>query len=249
MCLYLTKRTGGMYYFRRAIPDELRPAFDGRTEFMFSLRTKDKDAAKRKPDLEAVRTTALLENARARLSPPATPAAAPTVASRALTERELAGVEYEAMELAAKDARRDELSEYIAFLERLKGSTEQMPKELRAFRYILEGREFDHGILEDQLRIASAKLREAEQRLADPQKEMPSQSPGEAPQGRNTNMISLGCGRCCNGRSTMTTHANVAKGIQVKDTDAAKNKRKELALLYIAYPRSVMWRTHQAQKT
>ncbi|WP_420822569.1 DUF6538 domain-containing protein [Sphingomonas gei] len=32
MCTYLAKR-GATYYFRRAIPVELRPAFGGRAEF------------------------------------------------------------------------------------------------------------------------------------------------------------------------------------------------------------------------
>lgn len=68
MCLYLTKR-GATYYFRRAIPGELQSAFDGRTEFVFSLRTKDRDVAKRKRSVEAIKTDALIEDARAGLSP------------------------------------------------------------------------------------------------------------------------------------------------------------------------------------
>jgi len=38
MCTYLAKR-GATYYFCRGIPAELRPALDGRAEFMISLRT------------------------------------------------------------------------------------------------------------------------------------------------------------------------------------------------------------------
>ncbi|WP_375249373.1 DUF6538 domain-containing protein [Sphingomonas sp.] len=40
MCTYLAKR-GSTYYFRRAIPVELRPAFGGRAEFMLPLRSKE----------------------------------------------------------------------------------------------------------------------------------------------------------------------------------------------------------------
>lgn len=42
---YLTKR-GSTYYFRRVIPQELQPVM-GRREFMLSLRTKDREDAKR----------------------------------------------------------------------------------------------------------------------------------------------------------------------------------------------------------
>jgi integrase len=46
MSLYLLKR-GSVYYFRRAIPPELRPVL-GRTEFVFSLGTKNIAEAKRR---------------------------------------------------------------------------------------------------------------------------------------------------------------------------------------------------------
>jgi hypothetical protein len=74
MCLYLTKRNA-TYYFRRAIPDELQQAFGGRTEFTFSLRTKDKEEAKRRRSVEALRTDRELEEARASLSPSHAPTA------------------------------------------------------------------------------------------------------------------------------------------------------------------------------
>ena len=37
MCTYLTKR-GATYYFRRKVPDELRPAMGGKVEFMVSAK-------------------------------------------------------------------------------------------------------------------------------------------------------------------------------------------------------------------
>lgn len=59
MCTYLAKR-GDTCYFRRVIPAQLRPTFDGRSEFMISLRVKDRDQGKRlalaraaRPDLDA----------------------------------------------------------------------------------------------------------------------------------------------------------------------------------------------------
>ncbi len=45
MCTHLSKR-GATYYFRRVVPEELRPFLDGRREWMISLRTKDRADAK-----------------------------------------------------------------------------------------------------------------------------------------------------------------------------------------------------------
>lgn len=63
MCLYLTKRNG-TYYFRRVIPPELRSFFDGASEFIFSLRTKERSLAKQRRSEEALRTDQRLRQAR-----------------------------------------------------------------------------------------------------------------------------------------------------------------------------------------
>ena len=47
MCTYLHKVPNGVYYFRLSIPVELRPRFDGRREIKHSLRTKDRETAKK----------------------------------------------------------------------------------------------------------------------------------------------------------------------------------------------------------
>lgn len=62
MCTYLAKR-GATYYFRRAIPVELRPAFGGRAEFMLSLRSKDRAEAKLRIPAHTVETDKLLADA------------------------------------------------------------------------------------------------------------------------------------------------------------------------------------------
>ncbi|MFK3890977.1 DUF6538 domain-containing protein [Sphingomonas sp. NPDC079357] len=51
------------YYFRRVIPVELRPAFDGRAEFMVSLRSKDRAEAKLRIPAHTVETDKLLADA------------------------------------------------------------------------------------------------------------------------------------------------------------------------------------------
>jgi hypothetical protein len=67
MCNYRTKR-GSTYYFRRVIPVELRPAFDGKSEFMFSLGTKDPHEASAQVRRHSVKIDELLLEARANLA-------------------------------------------------------------------------------------------------------------------------------------------------------------------------------------
>ena len=62
MCIHLQKRNS-VYYFRRVVPDDLR-GFIGRDEWVYSLRTKDREEAKRRRDKEAVRVNGLIEEAR-----------------------------------------------------------------------------------------------------------------------------------------------------------------------------------------
>lgn len=63
MATYLTKR-GATYYFRRVIPDDLRSAFGGKRELIYSLKTKDRAEAGRLCRLEAVRVDTLFDGAR-----------------------------------------------------------------------------------------------------------------------------------------------------------------------------------------
>lgn len=62
MCLYLQKRTNGVYYFRRIVPAVLHKIV-GREHWTFSLETKDKEAAKRLRSQHAVETDAIIEEA------------------------------------------------------------------------------------------------------------------------------------------------------------------------------------------
>ncbi|WP_265563869.1 DUF6538 domain-containing protein [Sphingomicrobium arenosum] len=62
MCLYLDQR-GSTYYFRRVIPKELQSVI-GKREFTFSLRTKDREKAKRLRTFHAMETDRKLDEAR-----------------------------------------------------------------------------------------------------------------------------------------------------------------------------------------
>ena len=74
-------QVGSTYYFRRAVPLELRPYFltergKPRTEFMVSLGVKDLATAKDRWLVEAVRVATLLNEARAKLNARVAPVSA-----------------------------------------------------------------------------------------------------------------------------------------------------------------------------
>jgi integrase len=110
MCTYLAKR-GATYYFRRAIPVELRPAFGGRAEFMVSLRTKDRAEAKLRIPAHTVETDKMLAKAvRVPAAANHSPlSAAQQVQSRKQWEYEQAQADYVADELFAADMEHEAL--------------------------------------------------------------------------------------------------------------------------------------------
>ena len=163
MCTFLSKR-GATYYFRRTIPAELRPLLGGKAEFMVSLRTKDREDAKRLIPGETLTSQALLDEASRRL-PARRPAEAPRAQSRqsadydaAAWERGREGAAMESGELAEKQARRDGAADAVNFLaERIAGSTKELTPDLRAIRYLVDDKEFDKKVLGEHL--GAARLR------------------------------------------------------------------------------------------
>jgi len=65
---YLLKRDGGSYYFRRAIPANLRPFIDGRREWVKSLGTKSRTEAKQRIPQLVIETDRELNRAVAMLN-------------------------------------------------------------------------------------------------------------------------------------------------------------------------------------
>ena len=47
LSMHIQRRNGGVYYFRKRIPQGIVPFYDGRKEICFSLRTKEPSEAKR----------------------------------------------------------------------------------------------------------------------------------------------------------------------------------------------------------
>jgi integrase len=86
MCTFLTPPRNGTYYFRRAIPERLRPII-GQREFFFSLGVKDREAAKRLLPQHAADTQRQLDEAQAQLDREVAVSADPQAAERAAFER------------------------------------------------------------------------------------------------------------------------------------------------------------------
>lgn len=143
MCTYLAKR-GSTYYFRRAIPVELRPAFDGRAEFMVSLRSKDRAEAKLRVPAHTVETDKLLADAARLLAgkpapkPKAPRSAAQIERERTRWEHEQEQADLVAGELFASDMEAEALSPIMDALSTGKEPEGSLADIARAGRLLVE---------------------------------------------------------------------------------------------------------------
>ena len=179
MCTYLIKR-GATFYFRRVIPAELRPAFDGATEFTFSLRTKDREEAKRRRSVEALRIDALVDAARGQLEGPGRAQATAAAPHHGISERAVEQLESEARsdaERKANYAARAPLRRRLRNAMQL--STAEITPGEAATRDLLREQRYEFTVAAE--RLASRQVRAAEKRrgtlYSDPQ-----DHPGESPQ-------------------------------------------------------------------
>ncbi len=125
MCTHRHKAPNGVYYFRMSIPEALRPAFDGKREIKFSLRTKDPIAAKALIPDHTKAAYKLLEDARRRLG--AETVSTPVPSSQALSEAMRRMEEQEASQRADDDEQRRADAEREARIE----DQEEYARELR----------------------------------------------------------------------------------------------------------------------
>ena len=150
MCTYL-KPYSGTYYFRRIVPEELRPLFPTtsgkpRSEWRVSLHTKDKELAKRKLPAYVSETNDLIDQARAAMAAAAREVAlAPTdqqlAASHAIANQmelgSLEAADYFAALYATEDAQAETDPLFALELELRAAKA----LELRAVRDKVEARE------------------------------------------------------------------------------------------------------------
>lgn len=155
---YLDK-VGATYYFRRVVPDDVQPYFltasgAPRTDWKFSLRTKERPVAVERCNLEAVQHDVLIRDARAKLAQGIPPEHVVTAQAKAkaarLAPRELA--EFEALQAGAEHDGRlavaeDEAMERRepqrrAIIERLSRPRDEMSSAELALRDMIPDEEF-----------------------------------------------------------------------------------------------------------
>lgn len=136
-------KVGATYYFRRVVPDHLRPYFrtesgKPRTEFKISLKTKDRREANRLCELKAVETSALIDLAQrkfdARIPPSFTTTAQRDAQEWAEQER------FELQELADQEASQREFKEAVeeeAMLSALRRPNEELYSQLQAMKRMI----------------------------------------------------------------------------------------------------------------
>jgi integrase len=169
MCTYLDQ-VGATYYFRRSVPDDIRGKLltangNPRSEFKISLKTKDRETAKRLIPAHTIETDRVFAEARAIIH---APAPGPRISNPAdwITERELNGIAQLDADNSRREDKREKLGPMIAFLEgRLSGSTERMSPELRAMKFIRDDEIFSRRLVEDKLRAARADVAELSRRV------------------------------------------------------------------------------------
>lgn len=170
MCTYLAKR-GATYYFRRVIPADLRPAIGGRAEFMVSLRTKDREQAKRLIPAQTAASDREMDAARSRMPAncrrePAEPQSARAAAwEQAAWEHAQEGAEIEYREEAERQERWEAREPIRLEVQRAfrKSTAELTPREA-AMRDLLRDAEYRAMAAEERAAIARDAQRAIERR-------------------------------------------------------------------------------------
>jgi integrase len=175
MCLYLTKRNS-TYYFRRAVPPELRTLL-GLREFTYSLGTKDKEEAKRLRSEHALRTDLLVDEARSKLAEQSgsgeVEAALAPIDGQWLGEFAQEEAEFAARKTAEQEARRLARRQYRdEWRERLDYSTARMPPRYAALKDLLR---------EQEERAAAAEARAGALETQQPTLAAPAPNPPSRP--------------------------------------------------------------------
>jgi integrase len=164
MCTHLNK-TGATYYFRRPVPDDLLGYFTTATgkpriEWKFSLRTKDRELAKRLLRPHVADTDKLIDDARKALQEASQKPAGSVEESSVAREQAEAAAAVEAARQARYEARKDYR---VAARKRMMLSTAELTPQEAAWRDLVH----EQGQELEKLREAAAGQREANERLAE----------------------------------------------------------------------------------
>ena len=210
MCLYLSKRNS-TYYFRRAVPPELRTIL-GQREFTFSLGTKDKEEAKRLRSEHSLRTDLLIDEAWSKLrtqpgsgeivAAPMPPIDGKWLGEFAQEEAEFAARKAEERK-ARREARRGDREEWR---EKLHGTTDQMPPRYAAIRDII--REHEERAAAAETRVRSLEIQQPAPAIS-PTPPMPSRF--SAPVMLDTTVVDLWAAERKPAQKGIDTHRAVAR--------------------------------------
>ncbi|MES2289688.1 MAG: DUF6538 domain-containing protein [Pseudomonadota bacterium] len=164
MCTHLAKR-GSTYYFRRVIPEHLRSWFDGRTQWMYTLSTKDRDQAKRRVARETVKTDETIAMLERRVAAGERPAGSVEVDGAyymARTEDDLARQAAVDRAEDEREERRREREPYRAEIEAKfkRSTTAQLTRSEAAMRDMLRDQAYEAAIANDRAMAARAELAE-----------------------------------------------------------------------------------------
>lgn len=166
MCTYLSKRSS-TYYFRRVIPVDLRPAFDDRSAFMVSLRTKDREEAKRLIPAHTAKSNQELDDARMRLGKGAMSAPGKAAQGRSAFGHGITPWQIEQAEMAAQDSLEQEErqeareAERAYWRKRLSFTTRELTPSEAAVKDLVGQAEFEADVARAQIASLRAELREA----------------------------------------------------------------------------------------
>lgn len=159
MCTHLDK-TGSTYYFRRPVPKDLIGQFSTATgrprkEWKFSLRTKDREEAKRLKRSHEEQTDALIDEARKALAvSPGSPGA-----RRIASEREREEQEAQSALIASSEARREARAELrMLWRQRRRMSTAELSPDQAAAVDLIRERDAELDELRSAVAVMEAEV-------------------------------------------------------------------------------------------
>ncbi len=162
MCTHLTKRNS-VYYFRRVIPANLQPYFDGKKQWMHSLGTKDLAEGKRLARLAGTHTDELIEQAGVHITNRTGQGAGESrnpLAGRPVTPAEIEQTDFEEQQRSEQEDRFEGREEYRRALEkRMALTTQELSPEEAAIKDLFAAKDYNHAVAMERLRIYQHDIR------------------------------------------------------------------------------------------
>ena len=151
MCTHLQKR-GAVYYFRRTIPKALQSAFDGQTQWMHSLGTKDLAEGKRLARLAGTETDKRIDDAMNSATIATAAASRQSIASWPYAEWQIEDAEYQEQDSYRQEAEYEGRADLRdALTEQFKLASDALTPREMAARDLLAQERFELSVARDRL--------------------------------------------------------------------------------------------------